>query len=165
MGRRQVKCWPEPFEALRTGVKTHEFRRDDRFPPYDVGDSLIVQEWDPTRGVYTGRELAVRVTYISRGPDWGVPEGFCVMSVKPEPRPSARPAKPPTPTRTCASCGATVMVQVATDWKGVQPRPDSADMEWFCPNEPCREAMNAAIERAKAAWSWGCDETRDEAVQ
>jgi len=38
-------------------------------------------------------------------------------------------------------------------------------MEGYCPNEPCREAMEMAIERAKAAWNWGCDEDRDEAVQ
>lgn len=91
MAEHDLKCSPEPFAALITGAKTHEFRRDDR--GFQVGDVLRLREWDPTprpwrgdieddraRG-YTGRELRRRVTYISRGPDWGIPPGYVVMSL------------------------------------------------------------------------------------
>lgn len=33
-------------------------------------------------GFYTDRALSFRVTYILRGPTFGVPEGYCVMSLE-----------------------------------------------------------------------------------
>jgi hypothetical protein len=82
-----LKCWPAGFEAITDGRKTHEFRKDDR--GYRVGDLLILREWDPAQprlGVadephYTGRQAICHVTYISRGPEFGIPEGYVVMSV------------------------------------------------------------------------------------
>lgn len=86
----EMKCWPKPFAALVDGSKTFEFRRNDR--GFKVGNELHLREWiapelaacgdrdDPPAG-YTGRELRVRVTYILHGPNYGVPEGFVVMSV------------------------------------------------------------------------------------
>lgn len=70
------------------GLKVHEYRRDDR--GFRVGDELRLREWDActcgapgcTDGSFTNRELRARVTYLSRGPAWGIPEGFAVMSVK-----------------------------------------------------------------------------------
>jgi len=88
-----LKTWPAPFAAVLSGAKRHEIRKADR--PFAVGDVLLLREWDPTlaptlsgipfaapRG-YTGRSLRVRVTYITRGGEWGIPEGMCVMSIEP----------------------------------------------------------------------------------
>ena len=74
-----LKCWPEPFAAICSEAKRHEFRRDDR--GYEVGDLLLLREWDPATQTYCGDEAKVRVTYLSRGPDWGIPDGFVVMSI------------------------------------------------------------------------------------
>jgi hypothetical protein len=83
----ELKCWPEPFEALLDGRKVHEFRKDDR--GFEVGDELLLWEWLPpeqNKGRYsngcTGRIERLRVTYISHGPDWGIPEGYVVMSLR-----------------------------------------------------------------------------------
>ena len=76
----ELKTWPEPFTALREGLKHHETRMDDG-RGFKVGDHLRLREWHPLENCYTGREEWRWVTYISRGPDWGIPEGMVVMSV------------------------------------------------------------------------------------
>lgn len=89
----ELKCWPGPFAAMRDGSKRFEFRKDDR--NYQVGDILWNREWDPpaaggegTPGLgYTGREDRYRVTYKLAG-RFGVPEGFCVLSIEPLASPS-----------------------------------------------------------------------------
>lgn len=92
MSIHDLKCQPEPFRAMQEGLKTFEFRKDDR--GYVVGDELFLREWAPSYplsqatnttafGVYTGQALSRRVTYILRGPAFGVPEGYVIMSVVP----------------------------------------------------------------------------------
>jgi len=84
-----LKTSPEPFAALLDGTKTAEFRRDDR--GFAVGDALVLEEWVPAEvgqvrtvpARYTGRNLSRRVTHIVRGPDFGVPDGFVVLSLGP----------------------------------------------------------------------------------
>ena len=77
-----LKTWPEPFDAIATGRKLHEIRKADR--SFAVGDTLRLREWTPDwdgGGAYTGRIATAWVTYITRGPEWGVPEGMVVMSI------------------------------------------------------------------------------------
>lgn len=60
----KVKSWPSFFQATLAGVKTHDVRRmNDR--DYQVGDTLRLMEFDPEQQRYTGRELSVRITYIT----------------------------------------------------------------------------------------------------
>lgn len=105
----ELKCWPEPFAATCRGEKFHEFRRDDR--GFAVGDELILREFNPggtiegmTNSRYSGDVIPVRVTYISRG-QFGIPDGFCVMSIEEIFDPVESPAPPipqppsPPPTR------------------------------------------------------------------
>lgn len=77
----ELKGQPEPFEAAWRNQKTHEFRKNDR--GFKVGDVLRLREWLPEEGRYTNREIRAYITYVSRGPAWGIPEGYCVMSMKP----------------------------------------------------------------------------------
>lgn len=79
-----LKCHPAPFEAMALGHKTFEFRKDDR--DFQEGDLLRLREWTPAPdsksvGHYTSREIMVRVTYLLAGPEFGVPDGYVVMSV------------------------------------------------------------------------------------
>jgi hypothetical protein len=98
--RRTLKVYPEYFDALESGEKSFEFRKDDREPRYAVGDTLVLREWDPMvdrdefMGDFTGRECLRRVTYVARGRF--IPEGFCVMSIVPL-RPDAPRAGGETP--------------------------------------------------------------------
>jgi hypothetical protein len=86
----QLKTWPKEFEATRIGLKKFEYRLDDR--DYQVGDVLTLKEYDPeqaqtwkgldeARG-YSGREISASVTYVLKGPAFGVPEGYAVMSIR-----------------------------------------------------------------------------------
>lgn len=60
----KVKSWPSFFEATLSGAKTHDVRRM-RDRDYQVGDTLRLMEFDPEKNRYTGRELCVRITYIT----------------------------------------------------------------------------------------------------
>ncbi len=60
----RVKSWPNFFEATLAGIKTHDVRHvGDR--DYQVGDTLRLMEFDPETQQYSGRELCVRITYIT----------------------------------------------------------------------------------------------------
>jgi len=83
-----LKCWPPAFRALLDGSKTCEYRRDDR--GFAVGDTLVLKEFAPAfddnnrptgGGEFSGRVQRRLVTHITRGPSFGVPDGFVVMSL------------------------------------------------------------------------------------
>ena len=100
----RLKTWPESFEAVFSGRKTHEWRRDDR--PYEAGDRLLLEEFVPCKtcggsgrvrdhtdmedcgckpphGRYTGRHAVVYVTFVTRSYEFGGPAGWVVMSIGP----------------------------------------------------------------------------------
>ncbi len=77
----ELKTWLGPFEAIRTGDKRHEVRKDDR--GFKCGDTLRLREWNEAYYKYTGREISVRVTHITVGGAWGLPSDLCVMSIEP----------------------------------------------------------------------------------
>lgn len=93
MKEHDLKTWPEEFSAVAEGTKRFEWREDDG-RGFEVGDVLILHEWeiDPRslpavhpEGEYTGRVLRAHVTYLIRGPAFGVPIGYVVMSILPDP--------------------------------------------------------------------------------
>ena len=73
-----LKIHPEYYEAVRSGAKRFEVRKDDRTPRYAVGDLLILEEF--ADGAYTGRDAAVLVDYIYRGELCR--DGYCIMSIR-----------------------------------------------------------------------------------
>lgn len=82
----QVKSWPHLFEATLRGEKTHDVRRSEE-RDYQVGDTLRLQEFDPESQRYTGRELIVRITYITsaRFPcalsEGAIDPAYCILSI------------------------------------------------------------------------------------
>ncbi len=101
----ELKTWPEPYQALVSGRKRFEIRKNDR--GFARGDVLWLREWMPAPetltvdteetlsvrgpGGYTGRESHWLVTYLVPGGCWGLPADLCVMSVEPAPAPAAPP--------------------------------------------------------------------------
>lgn len=77
--RHVLKTWPEYFGAVNAEVKTFEARKDDR--DYRVGDELELLEYEPKSHQFTGRKVVRRVTYILRGPAFGVEAGWCIMAL------------------------------------------------------------------------------------
>ena len=86
-----LKTWPEYFDAIVSGEKRFELRKNDR--DYRVGDRLELAEFDPEAGHFTGREHAVDVAYVLHGGAFGLPEGYVVMSIAPA-APQAGEPKP-----------------------------------------------------------------------
>lgn len=58
-----LKSWVGLFEPIFNGEKTHDLRVMDR--SYKVGDLCLLREYDPTAKSYTGREVAVKIGYIT----------------------------------------------------------------------------------------------------
>jgi hypothetical protein len=50
-----VKSWPQYFKPIKAGFRTHELRRNDR--DYNVGDLMVLEEFDPATKGYTGNIL------------------------------------------------------------------------------------------------------------
>jgi hypothetical protein len=86
MTTHELKTWPVPFEAIKQNRKTFEMRKDDR--DFATGDWLYLREWAPSggdvacgEGQYTGRTLRLQVSYIMRGPAFGLNEGWVVLAL------------------------------------------------------------------------------------
>ena len=61
----KVKSWSMFFEDIVSGERTSDIR-DFRDRNYQVGDIVTLQEFDPVKFRYTGREVDVLITYIQR---------------------------------------------------------------------------------------------------
>ncbi|MGI5848796.1 MAG: DUF3850 domain-containing protein [Christensenellales bacterium] len=58
----RLKCWPEYFKAVKDGLKPFEIRKWDR--PYAVGDTVILEEWNPETLDFTGDSIVREITYV-----------------------------------------------------------------------------------------------------
>jgi hypothetical protein len=74
----ELKTWPALFEAVQTGQKTFDLRKNDR--NFQTGDILIFREWDPQIKVYSGRKLKKRIGFMIEG-EWGLKAGHCAISL------------------------------------------------------------------------------------
>lgn len=90
MKTHEVKSWPEHFEAIKSGVKTFDLRRNDR--DYHVADVLHIKEWNPdivankVAGL-TGRGIIKKITYVMQGvsdkpaPLRGLYADYCILGL------------------------------------------------------------------------------------
>jgi hypothetical protein len=83
----RLKCWPQFFESIKRREKTHDLRRaDDR--DFEVGDRLLLEEFDPSTKSYSGRRLVVEITYITSATqpcalsDKALASDYCILSIK-----------------------------------------------------------------------------------
>jgi len=58
----KLKTWPCYFRAIWDGLKRFEVRRNDR--GIEPADTLLLQEYEPTRRHYTGREIRATAGYM-----------------------------------------------------------------------------------------------------
>ena len=75
----KLKTWPKFFQAVWDDLKSFEIRFNDR--AYEVGDRLLLEEFDPDRNVYTGRVISAAVSYLTA---FEQVSGFVVMALKVE---------------------------------------------------------------------------------
>jgi Domain of unknown function (DUF3850) len=63
MNKHELKTHPQYFQAVLDGKKTFEVRLNDR--NYQVGDELLLKEYDPITKEYTGKVSKLyEITYI-----------------------------------------------------------------------------------------------------
>lgn len=77
----ELKICPEYYRRVVNGFKTVELREDDR--GYQVGDTLILNEWIHSIRMYTDKSIRVKVTDIVAGGPW-LADGYVAMSIRVE---------------------------------------------------------------------------------
>lgn len=78
MAIHDLKTWPEHFRDVRAGIKTAELRLNDR--NYQPGDVLVLREYDPQTGEYTGEIETRAVTHVLADERWLQP-GMVMLSM------------------------------------------------------------------------------------
>lgn len=79
MKTHTLKTWPEHFENISNCSKRFELRKNDR--NFNVGDILVLAEYDNEKMYYTGKVQNVEVTSILKNFK-GLEKGFCIMSIE-----------------------------------------------------------------------------------
>lgn len=76
----ELKTWPEYFKAIEDGRKNFEVRYNDR--NFQVGDTLILQEYDPDKKRFTGEWERRIVSYILPGGGFGIEQGYVILGLR-----------------------------------------------------------------------------------
>ena len=79
----ELKIWPACFRAVEEGQKPFDVRENDR--NYEVGDALILREYEPETEQYTGRSTTRWISYLLSGGVFGVQDGWCVIGFSTQP--------------------------------------------------------------------------------
>lgn len=85
MKTHELKTWLGHFHDVDRGVKKFELRRDDR--GFEVGDLLVLCEWNQHHSTYTGRKCYAIITSTLRCTvgdpvTFGLKEGHVILSIK-----------------------------------------------------------------------------------
>lgn len=74
--KHNLKILPEYYEAVISGRKRFEIRKNDR--DFQVGDLFILMEWDGQK--YTGRDFIHSIGYLIKDcPQYGLMDGYCIF--------------------------------------------------------------------------------------
>ena len=60
----EKKTWSELFERVLSGTKNFDLRLADF--ACEPGDILLLREYDPKTGEYTGRSVEKKITYVMK---------------------------------------------------------------------------------------------------
>lgn len=87
-----MKSWPRFFEAIVNGEKKHDIRSKDR--DFKIGDTVVLHEFDPFTGQFSGRKVECRISYITSNDtpcalsSVVLDRDYCVLSLEPVKVPS-----------------------------------------------------------------------------
>lgn len=73
----ELQLWPSCFAAVLAGTKPFDVRENDC--DFQVGDVLMLREYDPDYREYSGRTLLRCVSHVLHGGAFGVEDGWCVL--------------------------------------------------------------------------------------
>jgi hypothetical protein len=76
------------FQDIKSGDRTSDIRcTDDRI--FQVGDYILLDEFNPVKFTYTGNQLCVKITYIQQNKSnpcaisrEALAKNYCVLSIK-----------------------------------------------------------------------------------
>jgi hypothetical protein len=85
-----LKTWAEFYGKVASGEKNFEVRFNDR--DFRVGDTLVLEEYDPQWRTFTGQKVERVVTYVLHG--WGLKDDHVAMGLSER---STAVAPPPAP--------------------------------------------------------------------
>lgn len=74
-----LKCNTDLFDDIWYGRKLFELRKNDR--GYSIGDTLLLNDYDPDLEEYMVRTIAAEVSYIIEDRP-GLEPGYCVLGLK-----------------------------------------------------------------------------------
>ena len=77
----ELKTWPPEFQAIYSGRKTFEVRRNDR--DFKEGDEVLLREYILTNGSYTERRIRKKIGFILSNPNpfLYLPDGYVILSL------------------------------------------------------------------------------------
>lgn len=64
MKKIEKKTWPDLFQKILDGEKTFDLRLNDFV--IDKGDVLVLKEYNPKSGEYTGREIEKKIGFVGK---------------------------------------------------------------------------------------------------
>ena len=76
-----LKTWTAYYDDVVKGVKPWELRLNDR--KYKQGDHLVLMRYDIEGKRYTGKMSEYKVIYIFHGNQFGIVDGWCLMTLVP----------------------------------------------------------------------------------
>jgi hypothetical protein len=76
----ELKTWPECYKVIVSGEKNFEVRKADRL--FQVGDLLVLKEFDPEKNEFTGKLITKEITYILPGGQFGINLDYVVMALQ-----------------------------------------------------------------------------------
>lgn len=79
MNVHHIKTWTPFFKDVQAGIKPFEVRKNDR--DYEVGDTLILEDFDPDVNRKTGAWTAQKVIY-KLDDNRFVKEGFVILGIE-----------------------------------------------------------------------------------
>ena len=71
-----LKIYPEYFWPVVQGIKTFEIRKNDS--DFQIGDTLLLREYDPLIEEYTGNEITKKIIYMT---SYAQRENYTVLAI------------------------------------------------------------------------------------
>lgn len=75
-----LKTEPIYFRSIIEGIITFNVRKADR--DFKVGDTLLLQEYDPNKEKYTGQEWSGLITFLMDDSTGYVKKGYVCFAIK-----------------------------------------------------------------------------------
>ncbi|MBC2164642.1 DUF3850 domain-containing protein [Listeria booriae] len=77
MKTHALKIYPEYFQSIWDRKKMFEIRKNDR--GYQVGDFVVLSEYNSETGLYTGRAVSAYISYMT---DYMQKDGYVVFGLE-----------------------------------------------------------------------------------